>query len=249
MAMKMHLTLNQRIHNAEGAQATEYLHAKHAYLHAKAHEKEEYSEIWTRSEDASWAHSFGRWRGWKNVWWGHVANYNLIYLDVYRQIYDLLPEVSWLTDFRSLGELAMHSLSTDIIEVAGDGKTARASFLTPGVISSALHPDMKWKGFVLWERYGADFVFEDGEWKYLHEQVCPDLAGHFDASNAGMDSYKQLLNPPAGGLPPMDTDAKRLQDIGPLHFNYTIVQTVQNTVPWPEPYLTMDNNNTYTKKK
>lgn len=247
--MKKHLTLSQRIHNAEGAQAAEFLHAKHAYLHAAAHEKEEYSEIWSRSDDISWAHSFGRWRGFKAVWWGHVADYNTIYLSAYQKMYDLVPEIAWLADFRSLGELAMHSLSTDIIEVADDGNTARASFLTPGVISSPLHPNMKYSGFILWERYGADFVFEDGEWKYLHEHVCPDLMGPFDVANAGVDNYKKLVNPPPPGGPGgQDMSAKRLTDLGPLHFNYTPVQTVQNTVPWPEPYVTMDNNNTYTKK-
>ena len=39
------------------------------------------------------------------------------------------------------------------------------------------------------------------------------------------------------------------EDPGPLHSNWSVTQTVQNTVPWPEPYATMDNDNTYTKKK
>ena len=32
---------------------------------------------------------------------------------------------------------------------------------------------------------------------------------------------------------------------GPIHYNYTPIMHVQNTVPWPEPYTTMDRNNTY----
>ncbi len=248
--MKKHLNLSQRIHNAEGAQAAEYLHAKHAYLHGAAHEKEEYSEIWSRSDNISWAHSFGRWRGFKAVWRGHVANYNWRQMSPYPKMFDLVPEISWLTDFRSLGEVAMHSLSTDVIEVADDGQTARGFFLTPGVISSACTPSMTYRGFALWERYGADFVFEDEEWKYLHEQVCPDISGAFDVANAGVDSYQKLVNPEAeSGGPGMGLDEDmRLTDPGPLHFNYTPVQTVQNTVPWPEPYATMDNDNTYTKR-
>jgi hypothetical protein len=164
-------------------------------------------------------------------------------------MFDKVPEIAWLTDFRSLGEVAMHSLSTDIIEVADDGQTARGFFLTPGVIASALTPDMTYRGFSLWERYGSDFVCEGGEWKYLHEQVCPDLSGTFDSANPGADAYRQLVNPapPDGSGMELDQDM-RLTDPGPLHHNYTPVQTVQNTVPWPEPYETLDNDNTYTKK-
>ena len=32
---------------------------------------------------------------------------------------------------------------------------------------------------------------------------------------------------------------------GPIHFNYTPIMHVQNTVPWPEPYKTMDREHTY----
>ena len=32
---------------------------------------------------------------------------------------------------------------------------------------------------------------------------------------------------------------------GPIHYNYTPIMHVQNTVAWPEPYKTMDRDNTY----
>ena len=34
-------------------------------------------------------------------------------------------------------------------------------------------------------------------------------------------------------------------DPGPLHNNASMTQTVQNTVPWPEPYKTLDDENSY----
>jgi hypothetical protein len=109
---------------------------------------------------------------------------------------------------------------------------------------------MTYRGSSLWERYGSDFIFEDGEWKYLHEQVCPDISGAFDVTNLGVESYRKLVNPPSASDSAVGLDQDmRLTDPGPLHFNYTLVQTVQNTVPWPEPYVTMDNDNTYTKKQ
>jgi hypothetical protein len=105
---------------------------------------------------------------------------------------------------------------------------------------------------ILWERYGSDFICEDGQWKYLHEHVCPDIPGALDFTNWGMEEYQRLTHPsedgPAheggsGGTPPPVTDP------GPLHSPYSLLSKPANTVPWPEPYETMDDENTYTKKR
>lgn len=255
--MKKHLSLSQRIHNAEGAQMAEYLHAKHSYLHAKNCGKEEWGYIWSRSDDVSWAHAFGRWRGWEDVWYANVSAYTWKGLQMYEKLYDALPEITWLDDFRGLNEISFHALTTDIIEVADDGGSARGYFVTPGFIISAANPNLKYRAGMLWERYGSDFVFEDGEWKYLHEQVCPDTGGNLDVGNPGVEDYQKLFNPPEpmmdmADMPSMggqSAEMERLADPGPLHNNYTLLQTVQDTVPWPKPYVTMDENNTYTKKK
>ena len=258
---KSYLTLEQRIHNAEGAQAAETLHARHAYLHAKSFGDEEWGQVWSHSDDTSWAHSFGRMRGYDSVYYNNVTTYNCGGQRGYQQMLNLLPEIGHF-DARACRELAMHTLATDIVEVADDGITARASFLTPGVLFSTLNANLKCRCMTLWERYGSDFVFEDGEWKYLHEQVCPDMGGSFDDANQAQSKYQQMVNPQAGpgGPPPGGAAAEPLldppesgtglwlQDKGPLHSDYTPVQLVQNSVPFPVPYKTMDDDNTYTKK-
>ena len=61
--MKTHLSLHQRIHNADGSQQIENLKAIHAYTHARNWPVEEWDNIWDLSDDCSWAHGFGRWRG------------------------------------------------------------------------------------------------------------------------------------------------------------------------------------------
>ena len=74
--MKKHLTLSQRIHNAEGMQAAEYLHARHTYLHATSYCKEEWGEFWDTSEEASWGHLFGVMCGFDEIWYNSVSNYD-----------------------------------------------------------------------------------------------------------------------------------------------------------------------------
>ena len=304
--MKTHLTLSQRIHNAEGMQAAEYLHARHTYLHATSYCKEEWGEFWDTSEEASWGHLFGVMCGFDEVWYNSVSNYDPDGFRGYINLVKQHPEISWF-DARSIREISMHTLATDIIEAADDGKTVRASFLTPGVLVFALNANHHYRGLTLWERYGSDFVYDEdsGEWLYLHEQVCPDMGGPMDVCNPGMDAYNKLMGigggpgaggppqgqggaPGAGGPPPQgmggapgaggppqggagqgenagvpgmvvkEKGATRgatsaggakgevhVKVPGPIHYNYTPIMHVQNTVPWPEPYKTMDRENTY----
>ena len=304
--MKTHLTLSQRIHNAEGMQAAEYLHARHTYLHATSYCKEEWGEFWDTSEEASWGHLFGVMCGFDEVWYNSVSNYDPDGFRGYINLVKQHPEISWF-DARSIREISMHTLATDIIEAADDGKTVRASFLTPGVLVFALNANHHYRGLTLWERYGSDFIYDEdsGEWLYLHEQVCPDMGGPMDVCNPGMDAYNKLMGigggpgaggppqgqggaPGAGGPPPQgmggapgaggppqggagqgenagvpgmvvkEKGATRgatsaggakgevhVKVPGPIHYNYTPIMHVQNTVPWPEPYKTMDRENTY----
>ena len=307
--MKTHLTLSQRIHNAEGMQAAEYLHARHTYLHATSYCKEEWGEFWDTSEEASWGHLFGVMSGFEEVWYNSVANYDPDGFRGYINLVKQHPEIAWF-DARSIREISMHTLATDIIEAADDGKTVRASFLTPGILVFALNANHHYRGLTLWERYGSDFVYDEDadEWLYLHEQVCPDMGGPMDVCNPGMDAYNKLMGiggapgaggpppqgqggapgaggpppqgmggapgaggpPPQGGAPHGDGNAQvpgmvvkekgatrgatsaggakgevHVKVPGPIHFNYTPIMHVQNTVPWPEPYKTMDREHTY----
>ena len=302
--MKTHLTLSQRIHNAEGMQAAEYLHARHTYLHATSYCKEEWGEFWDTSEEASWGHLFGVMCGFDEVWYNSVSNYDPDGFRGYINLVKQHPEISWF-DARSIREISMHTLATDIIEAADDGKTVRASFLTPGVLVFALNANHHYRGLTLWERYGSDFIYDEdsGEWLYLHEQVCPDMGGPMDVCNPGMDAYNKLMGigggpggpgpgpgpgaggaggpggpgggpgaggPPQGGAPHGDGNAQvpgmvvkekgatrgatsaggakgevHVKVPGPIHYNYPPIMHVQNTVPWPEPYKTMDREHTY----
>ena len=106
----------------------------------------------------------------------------------------------------------------------------------------------------------------DGKWYYFHEQVCPDIGSEYGTKNWAMEMYQQEISgkqpfgpPPEDdpadspapasksnghgrpwGLSPRETQRPSggppCTDVGPLHNNASMTQTVQNTVPWPEPY-------------
>lgn len=239
--MYEHLDLSQRIHNAAASQEVETLHAAHEYLHNCAFSKEEWNSIWSKNEDVSWGHFFGRMRGWDEVWYGSVGNYDrMCYLD-YCNLMPVYPEVIGM-DPRPFTWTGMHTLANGIVEVADDGKSARTVYITPGMGAKCLSATKHKEGAYLWERYGADFILEDGKWLYLHQQVCPDFEGDIDIDNWAQVAYKQEK---AGGINVPNNAPPFLEDPGPLHFRYSPIQTVQDTVPWPEPYKTFDEEHTY----
>lgn len=242
---KKNLTFHERVRNADASQQVENVKACHSYYHARADATSEWTYIWSKSDECSWAHQFGRMRGVEQMWYGSVTQYDMMSFESWLETIKRYPEIGG-KDPRPIMECSVHTLVTDIIEVADDGMSARGSFITPGVIHSVLNDDGKRYCNILWERYGSDFVFEDGKWVYLHEQVCPDLPGRMDCVNWAAESYAKLRRKedPQGavtlGAPPP------VSDPGPLHNPYSPLQTPQDTVPWPKPYATLDGDNTYT---
>lgn len=97
---------------------------------------------------------------------------------------------------------------------------------------------------MLWERYGMDFIKENGEWKFLHYQVCPEFFALYDIFNPAELKYHNLKE----GIPDPPQSAPRyVEDPGPLHKECDPLQPVQNTCPPPLPYAKLDNHNTYTQ--
>ncbi|WP_313803733.1 nuclear transport factor 2 family protein [Sphingobium sp.] len=76
------------------------------------------------------------------------------------------------------GILHMHSMLSPVIEVAGDGETAKGVWDSFG--ASVNGPDDV--GGWLAVKYGVDFVKEDGVWKIWHLQVYPFYSTKYDKS-------------------------------------------------------------------
>lgn len=243
--MKDHLSLSQRIKNAAASQEVENIKALHTYYHGRADATSEWAQIWSRSNDCSWAHAFGRMRGFDQVWYGSVTQYDQMAMQNWLELIKFYPEAGG-KDPRPLMEASVHTLVTDVIEVADDGMSARASFVTPGVIHSVLTAGQEKYCNILWERYGTDFVCEDGEWKYLHEHVCPDILTRLDVLNWAAEEYSRLTDPDPQEAPPATLGSPPVADPGPMHTPYSVLSKPKDTVPWPEPYETLDNDNTYT---
>ena len=77
------------------------------------------------------------------------------------------------------GFLIQHTLTTPVIEVAGDGKTAKGIWISPGhetMVGRDGKPEASW----MWGKYALDFIKENGQWKIWHYQVFMTFVCPFD---------------------------------------------------------------------
>jgi hypothetical protein len=243
--MNRTLSLEQRIHNAEACQTVEEYKARHAYLHGAGYSREEWDLMWLNSPNTTWAHQFGRMVGWDEVYMNSVFHMDRQVITDKLGMMENFPELMG-HDIRSVCAGGCHALTSDVVEVSDDGNFVRASYLTPGTLMGVIGMDGQHRGGIwLWERYGSEFAFVDGKWQWFHEQVCPDIAGDYDSGNWAHDRYLDYTNRDLnvgelGGRP------AQLTEPGLFHADYSIVQTVQDTVHPPVPFQTLDDENTYS---
>lgn len=159
--------------------------SKHAYYHAAGKHVEEMNDIWASpdgpyADTVKWTNPMGVWDGWDQVYEFYCQTKleaSQSALDVISAIY---PEIENTLENLGIGtEWAIHTQTTAIIEVADDGKTAKGLWYSPGIAINAVVKDdgtIGKSGMWFMEKYGADFVKEDGEWKLWHIQMYYDNA-------------------------------------------------------------------------
>lgn len=145
--------------------------SKHAYYHQVGQHLEEMEDIWVK-EDGAYA---------KTAHWGGYQGIEL--LKEYYGYYNLenkkkaLEEISKVSEVENVpenigagNEYVIHMQTTPVIEIAGDGKTAKGIWYTPGIAIRVVIIDGKPEvsGTWMFEKYAVDFAKEDGKWKIWH---------------------------------------------------------------------------------
>jgi hypothetical protein len=100
------------------------------------------------------------------------------------------------------GEWVMHTSTTPVIEIAGDGKSAQGAWYSPGMGIMPVYKDGKidLRPTMFWEKYGADFVKENGQWKIWHLQMAYDFVPGLPREMVE-DLMKKLGNLALSGTP------------------------------------------------
>jgi hypothetical protein len=153
----------------------------------------------------------------------------------------LYPGFHAWTDGDFKGVMHMHALTTPVIEVAGDLKTATGTWISPGHETMSFSAGAEGKGatvdiggdpeaFWAWCKYGCDFVIEDGQWKIWHLHVYGIFLAPYGRS--WVEQPEDMIDPP-----PMPDEY--LPDRPPTtHWQYMPDRVYPNEPAPPAPHKT-----------
>lgn len=216
--------LERQLQRLEDVQAIHNLMGRRAYLHSAGLNDRELLECWaTDAPGVSFeAEDWGVWDGWDHIWNAYVEK-------------NPFPA-------GTPGLLIEHALTTRVIEVAGDGMTAKGVWISPGHETFPLPgglPAAHWS----WGRYGVDFLKEGGVWRIWHLHVYTTFRTPYDQDWVDSSVNRPAHFPKEGevvpGMPVVDR---------PVTFNqpYTLDAVPALQPPPPEPYGTWQETTGYT---
>jgi hypothetical protein len=165
---------------------------KHEYYHNDWAHADEIRNIWAQHHDdtVTWTNNTDKYIGMKDLWRFYVEN---------------------LKTQNLVGSLAYHMLTTPVIVIAGDGQTAKGIFMSFGNVAGS----MGGSTMADWteEKYGIDFVKEDGKWKIWHLRTYVEyyfpIHGDFTVPDDNMAAPDRLKkNPIPPGAPPQAAETK-----------------------------------------
>jgi hypothetical protein len=143
------------------------------------------------------------------------------------------------------GDMHMHTLTTPVIEIADDLRTAKGAWISPGHETMAgRNPHTgeplpaKPRAYWAWIKYGADFAREHGHWKIWHLGVYATFLAPYDTSWVDAEHV-----PTKAALPPDKAPDRFLED--PAPWMYAADKPHLNVPPPPEPYATFDEATAY----
>ncbi len=142
------------------------------------------------------------------------------------------------------GRMEIHTLCTPVIEVAGDAKTAKGLWWSPGCETGGNVGDLaaSWS----WEKFSADFICEDGKW-YIWHFLQIDIFCSFFYKSWTDDFFTHAIRDVPESAKTVDEiwDFVESKNNSDAPFTRTYFYD-QNTKPWldvvpPEPYDTWES--------
>jgi len=211
-------------------QQIQNLYSKHAYYHALGWNLKEIHDLWVspdgpNAKTATFTNPFGIWEGLELI----TEFYGTFYEEQKQKTLDKVskehPEIENIPANLGVGmPYVIHTQTTPIIEVAGDGQTAKGMWYSPGIAVEGKMVDgrLQSSGGWFFEKYAVDFARENGEWKIWH------IGMYYDPTPPGWGDRAM------GGPPPPSDDA---DDSGKEAGEQAgTMQMVPPTRPNPDPY-------------
>lgn len=231
--------LQQKVQREADARTLQNMMSKRAFFHGASDQGKEL-EMFADRADSSFCQNQGCRVGLANI----RAAYETRYLEARRAQLPLLaaiePKIKDSPEWLHVSNFQTHTLTTPILEIADDGRTAKAMWYTPGAIAG-LNADTKaYVSEWIWEKYAVDFIKEGGQWKFWHVMVVTDFVVPM-----GKDLASGIGNAPEGPegatnvpLLPRQVNAEFYKPLSPT--------TVPKLFPpLPEPYKSFSQTFSY----
>lgn len=233
------------------------LMSKHEYYHAAGMNMEEVDALWVNGKgkfaaNATFASPIWVMNGIATIRGAYGEENQRNRQKALEAISKVNPNVKNTPENLGAGhEWVMHTSRTPVIEVAGDGQSAKGIWYSPGMGLMTQIVDgkeVKVQGTFFWEKYGADFVKENGVWKIWHMQMAYDFTpsissgGNWtDFSKKGGGEAGERPDGPMGQkeLPPGFTKPK---------YSYPLYSPERPGIIYPkipEPYYTFSETFSY----
>jgi len=231
--------------------------SKHAYYHAAGLHCEEMADIWVKedgeySSTARWTNPQGIQEGIALIKKNYCTNLTERKKQILEEMSKIYPGLENVPENLGAGyEWAMHTQTTPIIEIAGDGKTAKGLWYSPGISvgGTVIDGKVETRGGWFWEKYGVDFVKENGKWKIWHIGMYYDNTPPGWGATGGQPGQAEAA---AVGAKPEDLE--EIPTIGGLEMSRPNPDPYKawspTTVPriqpgFPEPYYTFSETFSY----
>ena len=253
--LKTKESMDKKVQRAIDYMEIQNVIAKHTYYYAAQKQWEELESVWAKKrDDISYGHNQGIFMGRESVYnyYGQTnEDRRKEYLEMISKIY---PEVENAEENLGVGDLVIHTFTTPDIQIAEDGQTAQGVWVSIG-LSARVQPDGKPQYGWPWEKFGVDFIKEDGEWKIWHLQIYTEKVFMFtDFGSGGPGGEPRPAGAPGAGQPPQGEGPP--QGMKPVEFDIDVQMYEQYSptkVPTleprlPKPYKTWDDTTPYIAK-
>lgn len=193
------LTLEEKIEQWETQRNIKNLMGKYANCIILNREHNIFELFWSKAEDTALGFNDGWYRGQDAIKAYYEACYDrnvLVAALMQRRFPKILGEKS-PEDIYGIGPFKVKPMATPVIEVAGDGATAKGLWSCLGSYNDveSCGPLAHWT----WGYFAADFIKENGKWKIWHLQylndvdcICGQSWGRPQHKPPELDAFAQL---------------------------------------------------------
>lgn len=228
------ITLEQKVQRALDYMEIQNVMALHTYYYYAQKQWEELDNVWSKRDDIAYGPMH---QGREAVRGYYGATNEDSRKEKLNIMAKLFPDIEVKEENEGMGDMVIHLLTTPYVEIAKDGQTAKGVWYSPGICTE-VGKDGQPVPMTMWERCGADFIKEDGEWKIWHFRQYGDFAALLD--KWVVDGSRPGPGRTAFAPPPPPQEGNPAM---PPH--YTVKRVPRQQPYIPKPYDTWDDSMSY----